>query len=290
MKLPPFRMHRPTSLGEAVELRAQLGDDAAFYCGGTELLLVMKMGLTDLSDLIDVKGLAGLSSISAVAGAIRIGATATHSEIERHPLVRDRVPALSSMIRGIANVRVRSVGTLGGNLAFADPASDPATFFTAVGASLEIRGADGLQRTMPIADLGAGAYQTTLAEDELIEAVLVPVTRAGEVIVHQRMKFQERPAITVTVSVLVESDEVVEARIAVGAVAPVPGRIVLAEEELRGAVGASLDSAAELAGDAAASCVQLLDDTAEDQEYKRQLTRVLVARAAAQAMGSALAL
>ena len=122
MRLPPFEMHKPDSLEEAIGLLEGLGDSAALYCGGTELLLVMRMGLTDLDHLVDLKGLDGLRSITLVDGMLRIGAAVTHREIENHPLVTEHAPELASMIGRIANVRVRAVGTLGGNLAFADPA------------------------------------------------------------------------------------------------------------------------------------------------------------------------
>jgi len=282
-------MHRPTSVDDAVSLRNELGDDAAFYCGGSELLLVMKLGLTDLGHLIDVKGIEGLRSVTLEKNSLRIGACVTHREIETNPLVREYDPAFAAMIGGLANVRVRSVGTLGGNLAFADPASDPATFLTAVGAVVQIRGTGGRLRTVPVADLWVGAYQTVLLDDELIEAVVIPPTRAGEVTVHQRLKFKERPAITVTVSITVEKNLVVDARVAVGAVTPVPARIVSAEEMLQGASQDSIAGAARNAGDSAASEVQLLDGSAEDQAYQRQLTRVLVGRSTTQAMESALA-
>lgn len=290
MKLPAFQMHRPASVEEAVVLRHELGDDAAFYCGGSELLLVMKLGMTDLGHLIDVKGVDSLRSITFTEGSLRIGATATHREIENHPLVLEHAPAFAEMISGIANVRVRSVGTLGGNLAFADPASDPATFLTAVGAELEISGPGGSQRTVPVAELGVGAYQTVLGEDELIEAVIVPATKSGEATVHQRMKFKERPAITVTVSTRVEAGVVVAARVSVGAVSAVPARLLAAEEALQGADQESVLGAAANAGDAAANLVRLLDDSDENLLYKRQLTRVLVGRSAVKAMESAIAM
>ena len=289
MKLPPFRMHRPTSVEEAVALRDELGDSAAFYCGGTELLLVMKAGMTDLSDLIDVKGIDALRSITFVDGVLRIGAATTHREIERHPLVREHAPALASVAKRIANVRVRSIGTIGGNLAFADPASDLATLLRALGAVVQIRGARQVRREIRIAELCVGAYRTALGEDELIEAVLVAPAVAGTATVHQRIKFKERPAIIATVSLRAKGGAIVDARVVVGAVSAIPAEIVAAEQLLEGASPATLVDAAESAGDAAANNVPLLDEAEEDQVYKRQLIRVLVARCATEAMNLAFA-
>ncbi|MBT3959880.1 MAG: xanthine dehydrogenase family protein subunit M [Gemmatimonadales bacterium] len=284
MRLPPFEMHKPDSLEEAIGLLEGLGDSAALYCGGTELLLVMRMGLTDLDHLVDLKGLDGLRSITLVDGMLRIGAAVTHREIENHPLVTEHAPELASMIGRIANVRVRSVGTLGGNLAFADPASDPATFLTAVNAQVGIRGPSGCRRTLSVEDLSISAYQTALEDGEVIEAVLVQPTEHGVATVHERLKFQERPAIVVTVSTRASGGSISESRIAVGAVSPTPTRFRDAETLLHGVETHEVMEAATRVGDAIAETVELLDDDTSGVAYKRQLTRVLVARTATRAM------
>ncbi len=288
MKLPPFQLHRPASVEEAASLLHRFGDAASFYAGGTELLLVMKMGLTDLSHLVDLKRIDGLRSVSVSNGTLRIGGAATHREIESNPLVMEYAPAMVSVASRIANARVRAVGTLGGNLAFADPASDPATLLTALGACVEVRGTGDSRRTLPLEDLWVGAYQTALDHDELIEAVTIPVLKPGTSVAHERMKFQERPAITVTVSVTAVNGSIVDARVVVGAVAPIPRRLVRAEYALVGLVAETTEAGVGLAGDAAADSVQLLDDSDDAGPYNRQLTRVLVARTATQAIESAL--
>ena len=288
MRLPPFEMHKPDSLDEAVGLLEGLGDTAALYCGGTELLLVMRMGLTDLDHLVDLKGIDGLRSITMADGLLQIGAAVTHREIESHPLVIENAPELASMIGCIANVRVRSVGTLGGNLAFADPASDPATFLTAVNAQVAIRGPGGSRRTISVEDLSVSAYQTALEDGEVIEAVLIQPTESGVVTVHGRFKFQERPTIVVTVSTRASGGSISESRIAVGAVSPAPTRFRDAETLLQGVESHEVLEAAIRVGDAVAETVQLLDVETSGEAYKRQLTRVLVARTATRAMDLAL--
>ena len=137
MKLPPFTLHRPDSVGQASRLLAELGDDGAAYCGGTELLLAMKLGLASYEHLVDLKRVHGLRGITAGGdGGVRIGAATTHHEIETSAALRARYPEMPAMISQVANLRVRSVGTLGGNLCFADPHSDPASFLMAVDAVL----------------------------------------------------------------------------------------------------------------------------------------------------------
>src|SRR5215472_17420064 len=111
MKLPPFAVHRPRSVSEASRLLAELGDDAAAYCGGTELLLAMKLGLAGYAHLVDLKRVDGLRGITRHDGSLRIGAGTTHHEIESSPAVRAWCPAMSAMSSRVANVRVGSVGT-----------------------------------------------------------------------------------------------------------------------------------------------------------------------------------
>ena len=101
-----------------MELRKRFGADAAIYAGGTELLLAMKMGVARWPHLIDIKPIASLRTVSVANGTLRIGATATHWDLERDPTVARTLPALARLERNVANVRVRAVGTLAGNLAF----------------------------------------------------------------------------------------------------------------------------------------------------------------------------
>src|SRR5437016_3618738 len=131
MTLPRFQLHRPESVEEASDLLRQYGDDAALYCGGSELVLLMKLGFADYGHLIDLKGIDGLRVLHEHDGALHVGAATTHRQLERSPIVREGWPALARMERNVANVRVRTVGSLGGNLCFADPHSDPATFLLA---------------------------------------------------------------------------------------------------------------------------------------------------------------
>ena len=197
MKLPPFTVHRPGSVGQASRLLADLGDDAAAYCGGTELLLAMKLGLASYEHLVDLKRVYGLRGIATDGGITRIGAATTHHEIETSAALRARYPEMSAMISQVANLRVRSVGTLGGNLCFADPHSDPASFLMAVGATLVCQRGEATRR-IPAAGFLTGLYETALAPGELLVAVELPARPERTGISHLRMKLTERPVVTVT--------------------------------------------------------------------------------------------
>src|SRR4029453_7949969 len=130
--LRPFALHRPASLPDVGHLLSEYRGEAALYAGGTELLLLLKEGFLQVANLIDVKRVPGLGDIVIEDGSVLVGATATHRTIERSPVLRASCPIVPAVAQHVANVRVRNVGTVGGNLAFADPHSDLATLFLAL--------------------------------------------------------------------------------------------------------------------------------------------------------------
>jgi aerobic carbon-monoxide dehydrogenase medium subunit len=287
VRLSPFRLHRPRTVEEATQLLSELGPDALPYCGGTELLLVAKLGLTAFTDLVDLKGIGELSGIEA-NGELRIGAAMTHRDIERSTLIRERWPSLAAMERNVANIRVRNVGTIGGNLCFADPHSDPATYLAAAGGSVTARRGGDPPRRIPIEEFTRGPYQTALAPGELLIAVHVPALPVGSVLVHRKMSFRERPAITLAANVTVRDGKVTQARLAVGSIGLAPQRLTRVEEALRGfdaadASGRGLAACAEVAAEEA----EAVADSNGSVEYKRQLVRVLVERSVGEALAQA---
>ena len=187
------------------------------------------------------------------------------------------------MISQVANLRVRSVGTLGGNLCFADPHSDPASFLLAVGATLVCQRGDELRR-VPAAEFLTGLYETALAPGELLVAVELPARPDRTGLSHLRMKLTERPVVTVTALVTLSAGAAVaQARLIVGSVGSVPFAADTAS--LTGATPADFGSRAGACADqAAASCTPLPDGEASP-DYLRHL----VAVHARQALGEAFA-
>jgi carbon-monoxide dehydrogenase medium subunit len=269
--LSDFELHRPTTVEDAVTLRVELGDSAALYAGGTELLLAMKMGVLDYEHLVDVKRIASLRGITASDDELRIGAAATHREIETSPLVADRVPALANLARHVANVRVRASGTLAGNLAFGEPHADPSALLSALDASVDVVGASG-RRRVPLDDFIVGAYETSLAEDELIEAVVVPLPDGELRAAYLKFQVLERP----TVGVAAVACNGGAPTVVVGAVDERPVRVEAAN---------NVDDLVEAAREA----VDPVDDLSGSAEYKRHLTGEMVRRVLAQLAGEGLA-
>jgi carbon-monoxide dehydrogenase medium subunit len=276
--LAPFELHRPHSVEEATDLLDRYGEDALLYCGGTELLLLSKLGFSSFDHLVDTKGIAELAGIGLDRGEITIGATVTHRQVERSGVVLQHLPALASMERQVANVRVRTVGTLAGNLCFSDPHSDPATFLLALDAEITSRRGDASERRRPLHEFLSGPYEPELEHGELVLRVHVPVPEAGTRIVHQKFAFHERPAATVTCAARVVAGQIVTARIAVGSVGNIAVRAHAAELLLVGA-SASDDQALAAAGASAAGVSNPVEDSNGSVDYKAHLVEVLVARA-----------
>jgi aerobic carbon-monoxide dehydrogenase medium subunit len=279
--LAPFDLHRPDTVDEARELLTRYGEDASVMCGGTELLLLLKLGFAAYGHLVDIKGIAPLGGIRAENGALVIGSTVTHRQIERSPVVLERLPALAEMERRVANIRVRSVGTLGGNLCFSDPHSDPATFLLALDAQVEY---DATR--VPLAQFLVGPYETALEHGQLLSAVHIPIPPAGTGIAHRKLAFHERPAATVTCLARIAEGLIEEARIAVGSVGPRPVRAVEAERVLARTAPdehSTLSKAAELAAEAS----RPVEDANGSAPYKANLVRVLVERCFSEALAAA---
>jgi carbon-monoxide dehydrogenase medium subunit len=274
--LPPFDLHRARSVEEAAGLLERHGEDAAVLCGGTELLLLLKLGFAAFGHLVDIKRIDELGGIRADNGTLVVGSTVTHREIERAPLVLERLPALAAMARRVANIRVRNVGTLGGNLCFSDPHSDPATFLLALDAEVEY-GVGPESRRVPLSEFLVGPYETVLGHGQLLASVRIPFPASGARIVHRKLAFHERPAATVTCLAGVAEGQVTDVRIAVGSVGARPVRATEAERALVGKAAddtSALGTAAALAAEAA----RAVADANGSVEYKENIVRVLVER------------
>lgn len=275
--LRPFALHRPGTAEEACALLARLGEEAAPYAGGTELLLLMKVGLLRPRHLIDVKRVAGFDAITD-GGLLTLGAAVTHRSVERSPLVRERCPLVAAVARHVANVRVRNVGTVGGNLAFADPHSDLATLFLTLDATVELVSPRG-RRTLALGEFIRGAWETAREPDELLTSVRLTPWPSGTAAVYVKFGVHERPTLGVALTLRVDGARMAEARLAIGCVDPRPLRVPAVEARLRGIALADLEEAAGAAGELAAAAVDPDDDLHGSADYKREMVAVFVRRA-----------
>lgn len=279
--LGPLTIHQPETAAEAAALRAQLGEDAAVYAGGSELLLVMKEGLGRWTHLIDVKAVAALRECRAGRAGLVIGAAVTHRELERSPLLSGPFALLQEMERDVANVRVRTVGTLGGNLCFAEPHSDPATALLVYDARVVLAGPGG-ERALPLAAFVTGSYETALGADEVLVRVEVPAPPAGAVGAYRKFGFHERPTVGVAVLLTPADGTVGEARVAVGCIGPMPARLPALEARLAGMPLAMVAGGID-ARDGGFAELDVVSDLHGAADYKREVAAVLASRALAAA-------
>ncbi len=283
--LSRFEIHQPATAVEASQMLAHYGEDAGIYAGGTELLLAMKHQALNYRHLIDLKVIPGLDSIEVAHGSLEIGATSTHRSIERSDLVRKNQPVLAEMESQVANVRVRATGTLGGNLCFAEPHSDPATFLLVLGGAVRLESADGT-RELPVSELIAGAYASNLQPGEILTKITVPCAKPAHRSGYMKFQVHERP--TLGLGLWLETPDggrtFTSARVAVGCVCPFPTRGFEAEKLLAGSRG-DVEKRLPQAADAIADAADLVDDHEGSAEYKRHLIHVFLRRVFRKALG-----
>jgi carbon-monoxide dehydrogenase medium subunit len=274
--IPAFELHRAADVEEAVSLLSSL-EDATCYAGGTELLQVMKMGFAAPGHLVDLKPIAELGGIAVTDDGLRIGATVTHREIERSPLVAEQLPTLVALEHQVANIRIRNVGTLGGNLCFAEPHSDPAALLVACNATVTLAGTAGA-RTIALEDFLLDAFVTDRDEGEILTGVTIPPVE-GRALAYRRYALTERPTVSIAVQACIDGGRLSSTRIVVGAVGATP-TLCRASAALDGLMIGDVQAAG---GDVASDCSNEVDpmDIEVGDAYLRNLVAVLVRRALA---------
>src|SRR4026208_2264380 len=168
-----FELAEPQTLEEACALLSD-DDDAKALAGGTALLTLIKHGIFVPKTLVNLKKIKGASDISYDAQTgLRVGALAAVYDIEASPLVRQHCPVLAEACHVVANIRIRNMATIGGNLAHGDYQSDPPTMLVALDAGVELVRREGT-RQMKLSEFLLGSYETALEPGELLSALVVP--------------------------------------------------------------------------------------------------------------------
>jgi carbon-monoxide dehydrogenase medium subunit len=237
--------------------------------------------------VVSLRRLRELGGISAQNGGLKIGALVTHREAEVSPLVSERARVLAETLRHVATIRIRNVGTLGGNLAHADPNQDPPATLIALGASIELSSQQG-QRSVPVDEFFTDYYETALQTGEVVTAIHVPGMAQRSVGAFS--KFLPRTAddyATVSAAVVLTPDEsgqvCQDVRIGLGSAGSTPIRARQAEDALRGQPLS--DENLRAAAAAAKTEVDPISDIRGSAEYKRDMAEVWVRRTLEKALG-----
>jgi CO/xanthine dehydrogenase FAD-binding subunit len=284
-----FDYLEPTTVAEACAMLKQHGGEAKVFAGGAHVTILMKQGLYQPKALVNIKKISELKNISFdTTAGLTIGALVTHREIETSSLVNEKLPVLCEAEREIANIRVRNMGTVGGNLASGEPLTDLSQIFIALEGRLKIAGPSG-QRTILVEELFLDFYTTSLAEDEIITEVVLPPLPPKSGIDYIRFSSSsvvDKPSAGVAVRLTLDKEAVQVVRIVLGCVGPTPVRAKNAEALL---TGKKLSS--ELlaqAGTLASQECSPIGDLRGSEEYKRAIVGTLVKRASDTAYKKAL--
>jgi aerobic carbon-monoxide dehydrogenase medium subunit len=278
VKPAPFAYHRAHSVGEAVALLAELGDEAKILAGGLSLVPMMNFRLARPSALIDVTGIQGLSYLRAGGDGLRIGALTTHRAVEttRDAAVRDGYGVLPRSARWIGHYPIRTRGTFGGSIAHADPASEWCLLAVLMEARVVLTGPDG-ERAVPAAEFFQGYYTTAASPDEMLTELWFPRPEPHAVLTEFAPRQGDFAVVAAAVSVVVDDGVCRSGRVALGGVGPQP--VQVQASALAGqAAGPGTWRAM---GEDAASQIDPPDDTFATRQYRRRLTATLVSRALA---------
>ena len=280
----PFEYHRPASLQDAVALLGRLGDDAKVLAGGQSLIPLMKLRLTSPRHVVDVNRIPGLATLAERDGALVIGALVREADLETSDLVRRRFPILADVSRVVADPVVRTLATIGGNLAHGDPANDHPAAMLALEAEIVAVGPTGTRR-VPVAGFFTGPLTTALGPGEILTEIRVPLPprRSGGAYLKLERKVGDYATAAVAVQLTLADDGTcAHAGIGLTNVGATPIKARRAEGLLR---GRRVDDAAiREAARAAADESDPAEDLRGSVAYKKDLVRVLTARAIRRAL------
>lgn len=285
-----FEYRKAGSIAEAVQLLSD-NPGAKILAGGHSLIPLMRFRLARPETVIDIGGIANLKGISISGDTINIGALTTHAEIASSADVQRANGLLAEAAGGIGDPAVRNRGTIGGNLAHADPASDWATVLTALGSTVSTQGPGG-SRTIAVGDLIEDAFATVLAEDEIITTVSVPVLAANQRAEYAKMAHPASFYAVVggAVVVTMDGDRCTAASVAVGGLTPRPVKAPAVEQALSGTtltMASVTDATARLSEDLSAAGVDIIGDVYASADFRSSVAPVEVKHALLHAIGLA---
>ena len=274
-----FDYHRPGTLDEAVKLLSSHGDQAKVLSGGMSLLPMLKLRLASFAHLVDIGRIPGLDYIKEEGGFLKIGAMTRQAALERSELVRTRYLILADAVPLIADPLVRNRGTLGGNVANGDPGNDQPAIMLALGATFVARGPKG-ERSVPAGQFYKGLYSTALAPNEILTEIRIPAPppKSGGAYAKLKRKTGDFAVAAAAVQLTLNAKGAIE-RAAIGltnaALTPVE-----AGDAAKFLTGKMPDekTIAEAAKMAAAKSSPSADRRGS-VEYKKEMARVLTARA-----------
>jgi aerobic carbon-monoxide dehydrogenase medium subunit len=286
MKPAPFSYHAPASVRETVSMLDELGDRGRVLAGGQSLFQLMNFRVAKPENLIDINSVTELDYMREDDGALAIGARTRQSTLERSREAAERAPLMVEAVKNVAHPSVRNRGTLGGSVAYADPASELPAVVLALDGEVVLSSARG-ERTLPAADFFQGPYTTACSGDELLTEVRLPLwpSGTGYAFLEFQRKHGSYALMGTAVLVHLEGENVDRVAISLCGVDETPVRASKAEEVVVGNV--PTDEVFEEAAEAAVPELNPLPDPKGSPEYRRKLAKVFIRRALALAVSRA---
>ncbi|HLU03918.1 MAG TPA: FAD binding domain-containing protein [Advenella sp.] len=277
MKPRRFEFHNPQSIQGALRLAGEYEDDFIFYAGGTEAIIGMKERVIEAGHVLNLKKVPGLAHIEVQDGSLHIGALVTHQEIADSAIVQRVLPGYAHLSDNIANIRVRSAGTLAGNLCFAEPNADPPALLAALDARVVLLGAKGA-REVSVREFFDGPYSTVREEDELMTQIIIPLGAGESRCAYRKVVYLNRPSAGVAcVRNLVDGVPVWESW--AGSITGLPERLnnvcaVLNERDMVDKTDVMEAAAQDMTG------LDVLEGVYGSASYRKHLVAVLAVRSA----------
>jgi len=281
-----FEYFAPKTVEEALSLLSQYKGEAKIIAGGQSMLVVMRQGLLAPEYVVDIKGITALDYMTYdEREGLRIGALTIHRAIEKSPIIQKHFRVLSEMERNLATIQTRNWGTIGGNLCHGDSAGDPAPVLIALDAKLKLKSLSG-ERIVAMEGFSKDLLEVDLEPDEMLVEIQVPTPRPHTGVAHEKLMVMQGDAgiVGAAVSITLKPKEGVceDARIVISNAASVPMRVKEAEKRWIGRV--VNDHLLAEAGDIASAEADPPSDVHASSEYRKEMLKVFVKRAAGKAL------
>lgn len=276
MSLLDIKLHKPHSIEEALKLLEEL-ENARLVAGGTDLLVDIKQGLIKAKNLISLRDISNLKGIQKESGRISIGAMMTPKEIIADSLINKHVPALADAARSMAAAQIRSMATVGGNIASAVPSADLPPPLIAAEASVALD--CGTLREINLSEFFTGVRETVCGPGEVLASVRIPIPSTQTGSSYYKLALREANALAVVgvaAQISFKGDKIEKAAIVLGAVAPTPVLVLKASDILCGQTPSEslFDKAASLASEAG----KPISDIRGSAWYRKELIPILTRR------------
>ena len=273
-----FEYHRPGTVEEAISILSEYGDEGRPLAGGQSLIAMMKLRLAAPEHLVDLQDIPDLTGVRDGGDHLLIGPMTTMEDILASREVAERCPLIREAASLIADPQVRSVGTLGGNVANGDPGNDMPGIMICLDAAYQLKGPAG-ERNVAARDFYEGVYATALGEGELLTGIRVPVPPAGHGYAYAKLKRKVGDYATAAAAAVLVMDGGTCASASL-ALTNLDETAIHAEAAANALVGTSVDDAAvEQAAAIARGAVTPVADMRGSVEYRTAMAGVMTARA-----------